>query len=323
MKQRLTLLTGLIVIILLTCHTTAMDIPTDGLVAYYSFDDGTATDNSGNGHDGQIFGAVITPGKSRVGLYFNGADAYVNAGYSSDFDLPTFTIGGWAKFTGSGDNYQQIISKHTNYGGIREGYTLVYVKDDVGTGGVNSNTLTFFTGSGGSGYNHIYSDLVESDRWYYVVGTYDGTEKCLYIDGILVGSSITNIGQSNTDLLIGCSDTPQLANYFRGVIDEVIIYNRTLSDSEISSLYDTYMSPRYTITASSTDGGIISPSGDITVGAGGSQVFNLLADKKYKPASITIDNITIDLKNLVVTFNNVLSDHTIHAEFTSPGKPPK
>lgn len=103
--------------------------------------------------------------------------------------------------------------------------------------------------------------------------------------------------------------------------------NDGLADSNIAEVWiniiKTPEPTEYVINATSGEGGTISPSGDTTITAGGTQVFNILTDKKYKPASITIDNITIDLQNLVVTFNNVLSDHTIHAEFAAPGKPSK
>ena len=153
----------------------------------------------------------------------------------------------------------------------------------------------------------------------------------LYIDGVMIGESVTTIVHSPNDLIIGCggqfgSQSPQFSDFFLGSIDEVIVYDKALSDVEVSNIYDLYVNPppnEYIINATSGVGGTISPSGDTTITAGGTQIFNILTDKKYKPASITIDDITIDLQNLVVTFTDVLSDHNIHAEFASPGKPPK
>jgi len=300
-----------------------MDIPTEGLVAYYSFDDGTATDNSGNGHEGLIHGAVAISGISGDALFFDGTNDYINISDSPDLNPPSFTIGAWVKFTGYGNDYQHIISKHVNYLGVREGYCLQYMKI--------SKNLNFFTGTGGSIYNHVNSGIIEPGDWHYIVGTFDGSEKRLYIDSSLIGTSSTNVVHSPNDLIIGCggqfgSQSPQFSDFFLGSIDEVIVYDKALSDGEVLNIYDLYFNPppnQFMINATSNNGGTISPLGDIMVSSGGRQIFNLLADKKYKPASITIDNITIDLQDLVVTFNNVLSDHTIHAEFASPGKPPK
>ena len=76
MKRRVTLLIVLIMIIFFVCQTTAIDIPTDGLVAYYSFDDGSAKDNSGNGNDGTIDAGSAVPveGFYGMGLQFDGYD---------------------------------------------------------------------------------------------------------------------------------------------------------------------------------------------------------------------------------------------------------
>lgn len=424
MKQRSVLLVFLVVITLLACQATALLIPEDGLVAYYSFDDGTAIDNSGNGHGGQIHGAVAISGVSGDALFFDGANDYINVSDSPSFNPSAFTIGAWAKFTGYGNDYQHIISKHVNYYGIREGYCLQYMKI--------SKNLNFFTGTGGSSYNHINSGIIEPGDWHYIVGTFDGTEKRLYVDGSLIGTSSTNVVHSPNDLIIGCggqfgSQSPQFSDFFLGSIDEVIVYDRTLTVNEIATIYDLYTnsppvnqppsvaddvyttnqdtilsvpslgvlsndvdpegdsltascisSPingdlllnadgsftytplpgwygnitftykandgiadsndaqvwitvnkapipsQYVINATVIGDGSMSPSGDVIVTSGENQTFNLLNNKKYQLSSITIDDITIDLKNLVVTFNNVFSDHTISAEFTSPSnKPPK
>ncbi len=322
MKERKFFIIILVLISLFACQAVALNIPEDGLVAYYSFDDGTATDNSGHGYDGQNHGAVPISGVSGNALFFDGTNDYINVTNSPDFNPPSFTIGAWAKVIGYGDDYQHIVSKHVNYLGVREGYCLQYMKI--------SDNLNFFTGEGPSGgYNHINSGIVEPGDWHYVAGTYDGTtgEKRLYIDGISVGSSSSSVVHSPNDLIIGCggqfgSHFPQFSDFFLGSIDEVIFYNRSFTAVEISDLYDSYMIPRYVIRATSAGGGRISPSGDIVVLSGEDQSFDLQFSKPYQLAVITIDDITIDLKNLVVTFNNVFSDHTISTEYASPSNKP-
>src|SRR5690606_18773809 len=71
MKDRKFFIIILVLISLFACQVVALDIPTEGLVAYYSFDDGTATDNSGNGFDGTINGATVTEGISGSSLNFD------------------------------------------------------------------------------------------------------------------------------------------------------------------------------------------------------------------------------------------------------------
>jgi hypothetical protein len=91
-------------------------------------------------------------------------------------------------------------------------------------------------------------DHVESNerlvpgQWYYVVGVYDGSSSKLYVDGIekdsittCSGNIIPAIGQST---FIG-SGHATARNYFDGLIDEVVIYDRALSAAEIMDIYQT------------------------------------------------------------------------------------
>ena len=93
----------------------------------------------------------------------------------------------------------------------------------------------------------------------------------------------------------------------------------------------------YMITTSDVGGGEISPPGPIELQPGENQMFLVLGDKGSRLTSLTIDSITIDvvqdppspssenqgvidIQSLIVTFENILSDHTIHAVFTPPAK---
>lgn len=91
----------------------------------------------------------------------------------------------------------------------------------------------------------------------------------------------------------------------------------------------------YMITTSKIGGGEISPSGIIPLQPGENQMFLVLGEKGSRLTSFTIDSVTIDvvqdppspsaenqgvvdIQSLIVTFENILSDHTIHAVFTTP-----
>ncbi len=70
--------------------------------------------------------------------------------------------------------------------------------------------------------------------WHHLVGTHNATVLSIYVDGVLTGSmNKTGVG-INTPGFIGC-DTAK--NYFTGSIDEVAVWNRTLSNDEIASIY--------------------------------------------------------------------------------------
>jgi hypothetical protein len=101
----------------------------------------------------------------------------------------------------------------------------------------NNSKLFFYIGTGGNGLAHTQT---LSDGWYHVVGTWDGTTGTngmkLYIDGSLVGQRTST--QSST----GVSDTIRIARnsstYYKGSIDEVKIYNKALSSTEVLKNYN-------------------------------------------------------------------------------------
>ena len=77
----------------------AMAYLNEGLVAYYPFD-ANAIDQTGNGHDGTVYGATLTTdrfGKANSAYRFDGVNSYIQINDSPRFDLSTFTITAWAK----------------------------------------------------------------------------------------------------------------------------------------------------------------------------------------------------------------------------------
>ena len=98
----------------------------EGLVAYWSFDDGTAKDSAGN-NDGTIYGAKVVDGISGKAMEFDGKDDYVTCGTSNDLSFPDkdakFTFTAWIYPTKiSGRN--AILSKYdsTGYATVEYGF---------------------------------------------------------------------------------------------------------------------------------------------------------------------------------------------------------
>jgi len=84
---------------------------------------------------------------------------------------------------------------------------------------------------------HDGSTILSPNRWYHIVMTYDGSFLRSYVDGVNDGtlSYTGNIRISGFPLLIGRYGNPH--STFRGMIDDVRIYNRALSTTEIQQLY--------------------------------------------------------------------------------------
>ena len=75
---------------------------TDGLVAYWSFDDCTAKDVSGNGHGGSQIGTTCSDGINKKSLTFNGSSDYVEVPNTTELSLTTaMTVSAWVKPNGS------------------------------------------------------------------------------------------------------------------------------------------------------------------------------------------------------------------------------
>lgn len=89
--------------------------------------------------------------------------------------------------------------------------------------------------STGSGRRASSGIIPEANRWYHVVGTYDGTNINVYVDGILSASQTSDTGLTNVgDIQIGSDGTTPALD---GEIDDVRIYNRALSEAEVGQLY--------------------------------------------------------------------------------------
>jgi hypothetical protein len=202
-----------------------------GLVAYYPMDAGsgsTLEDKTELGNDGAIEGSSWN-GESKIGencLDFDGEDDKVDLFNEENFRLPKFSISAWAKtslddgtaifFRGDADQYEYLL---------------------YNTGG-DSSIRVYVTDSSGSSY-YAKTSAATDGNWHHFVGTWDGTELKIFMDGSLQESvevgDIT-LYSSSGNVNIGYYSTGN--DYFEGNIDEVRIYNRALSTPEIKALYN-------------------------------------------------------------------------------------
>ncbi|MGB5062941.1 MAG: LamG-like jellyroll fold domain-containing protein, partial [Candidatus Competibacter sp.] len=214
-----------------------------GLVAAYSFDEAsgnTVVDTSGQGNHGAINGATRTTGKFGNALSFNGSSNWVTIPDADSLDLTTnMTLEAWIYPKNLADRRPILAKQGTTNGTPARGF-MFSAGDYSGSGKVetelfkdesNSSSLTSSTALNTSGWQHV------AFVYQYVA---DGTSKMtLYINGVAKGSSTTAVGpvQKNTqplDLGRYYWDS-SYARYFNGLIDEVRIYNRALSATEIAS----------------------------------------------------------------------------------------
>jgi hypothetical protein len=209
----------------------------NGLVGLWSFDGkdmngATAYDRSGNGNDGTLTnGPVPAIGKMGQALSFDGVDDYVGVSDSNSLDLTThFTISLWMKSSNI-SQYQTYLLSKLNNSGSDNVYSILY---NYGGGRVQ-----FYCGAG-CGIGMSGSEMFVTDTgWHHIVYDYDGSTFTGYVDGVqkISQTAAAILNPSTGNLLFASFNGGQ--NYFNGSLDDVRIYNRALSASEIKLLYNT------------------------------------------------------------------------------------
>jgi len=214
----------------------------DGLVAEWHFDEGSGNslnDSSGNGNDGVIYGATWTAGEFGSALNFDGNDDYINIPTTPDLNPGdgSWTVEAWINIpTYPPSNYNYIImAKHD--GDMSNGYTMGIIS----TGEIGWMVDHYR----GPNYKVNSGISINTDTWHHVAGVLDRTTNTLktFVNGTQTNSaSISGLGTINPSnpLWIGRYNRASCSRYeyFNGTIDEVRIYNRTLTADEIKEHYE-------------------------------------------------------------------------------------
>ena len=211
-----------------------------GLVAYYPFN-GNANDKSGNTNDGTVYGGATLAldrfGTEDSAYLFDGETGYIEVPHDSTLDLPSeITISAWINTQGplEGEDSYAVVHKG-GYGETPE-TDLNYVL--YGAGGLKVRGGF----EDGTGANSLYSSQgsYQADKWQHISWTYDGSYLRIYINGSL-DSSFAETHSPNTlnhPMSIGVEmRSAEFRFWFKGLIDDVRIYSRALSEAEIQEMY--------------------------------------------------------------------------------------
>src|SRR6266513_617038 len=197
-----------------------------GLVAAWGFNEGTGTtvaDASGNNNTGTISGATwSTLGRYGNALSFNGTNNLVVVNSSASLNVTTaMTLSAWVFPTATQSGWRTIMQREV------DAYFL-NASNDAGPlrpagGGTFNGTVRFVGGPTALAVN----------TWTHVALTYDGAAIRLFVNGTQVATAAqTGTLQTNASPLRIGGNVPY-GEYFQGRLDEVRIYNRALSASEI------------------------------------------------------------------------------------------
>ncbi len=216
-----------------------------GLVSYWSFNNqdmnwtsataGTVKDMSGNGNTGTLTNmnrsSSPIPGALGQALKFNGSSSYVSG--ANIVNVTKATVSAWVK-----------ISSYPAAKGFIAGFM-------GGLGGTNydkdlyidtSGKLFFYVWDGAAKTTSAPANGIPLNQWVHVVGTADGSNARTYVNGVQVGSAAagnTFAAYLAADIFAqGAPAGPSTGGgYMQSQIDDVRIYNRALSGSEVEQLY--------------------------------------------------------------------------------------
>ena len=212
--------------------TWGNDIPADpALLAYYPFN-GNAIDESGNGNDGNVFGAVLANDRfnnPNSAYSFDGVDDYISL--PSDFDLPQRSISVWFNVTDLTKTQRIFYSDHPN---LNYASTNIDIYGDSLTNGFKLR----LEAGGGQAEDILYA--IDENTWYHAVIIVDSQFTKAYVNGKYVNSvSFVNHHSINgfPNAFIGTSRNVD-TYFFGGSIDDIRIYNYTLSHEEVLELFN-------------------------------------------------------------------------------------
>jgi len=203
-----------------------------GLIAYYPFN-GNANDESGFNHNGTVYNATLTTdrhGNQNSAYEFDGFNAYINT--FSMFDLSVRTASVWVyayDIHRVNPNNLAIIAM--------DGPSLV----NGNLAGSFDNGILRINAGGSQPSDCLYYPNLSEDKWYNIVLVRTATQTQYYINGNLVqtGTSGTLFtqGSPNSNLIIGAGRSTT-SQFFNGKIDDLAIYDRALSTTEIKYIYE-------------------------------------------------------------------------------------
>ena len=216
-----------------------------GLVGHWTFDSSTISGNtvadvSGNGNNGTMMnGPTVIPGVEGQALSFNGTDQYVSVPNSSSLNPNVISVSFWVKSAVAAQNFYAAMVNKRLLGNTSP--FNVWSFDTNPSGNTYDFCITNNAGSGPTYGQWCLSNGVLSTSWTHIVGTYDGTTQKLYENGVLVASQPVNITLASSTLPVAIgwdNSTGGVNQHFNGAIDDVRIYNRALSATEVNQLYD-------------------------------------------------------------------------------------
>ena len=223
-------------------------VPTNGLVGWWGFN-GNANDDSGNGNNGTVNGAILTSdrfGNTNAAYDFDGQDDYISGASSGSLNVVNtqqLSMSCWINV----ENLPPILPNNT--GGSARIFTLsnqvgTITNQQYGIMGTNDGGIYWLAhgpaGFESNGHNATNQPLYSTGTWEYLTMTYDGDSIKLYHNASLVfiKQETDYFVSGPTGFFTISSTTLNPIATFDGKIDDIGIWNRALDTCEILNLYN-------------------------------------------------------------------------------------
>jgi len=214
-----------------------------GLILYYSFDNELSAreiaDESGQGNDGQPVNVEwVKDGHQGGAASFGPTNSYITVPDRTKLNPDVLTLSVWIKTSNKDGAWRRIFDK-----GYDEGYALTMGGDNKGGGSWQGQVCLR------AGKAFVYSGGVQvtDGKWHHVVGTFDGEDAKLFVDGDLARTSrwAGKVPRTTYNLTIGENRSKfgsaafmnAVGASFNGLMDDVMMFNRALSDDEVQTLF--------------------------------------------------------------------------------------
>ena len=210
----------------------------DGLVSHWSgaIENTNAVDVSFNGHNGTLMNGVTNEqGVIGEAFVFNGVNSHIEVADSNAwaFGSNEFTISFWIKPTAYNSSYTRVLSHWQWSGGTNRAWEFY----------INRGKLTF---ASQGAFSLTSSSSLTLNEWNHVTLTRNGSTAKMYLDGIVQStnnSAGASLNDSSATLFIGAAAdrdgvTAHPGDMFYGLMDEIKVYHRALTDDEVNNEAD-------------------------------------------------------------------------------------
>jgi|GEM_PF-3087854 len=213
---------------------TVLNMPFDTNVS--TNDTGAVKDYSSYNNNGTLGGGNLSKvpiwnssGKIGGAYVFDGVDDYIEIPDSPSVNITTnrITLSAWVKYTDAGGDTEGYVIKKGKFGASGP-YTLSAHEDGV-------VYFTFSNGTDGIGVN--WGGGIDDGNWHHLVGTYNGSQAIIYVDGIQRDNTSTNQNITTTSSVVTIGGWVDNYRIFNGTIDNPKIYNFALTGSQVWKMY--------------------------------------------------------------------------------------